>query len=496
MELPTANYGMTTRMFHDRVVSMNETEIEPDVLFSALEVLYPVYLTIEEFLWSRLIGKSFPLSSDEQKIAQLAESVTKDFIIGYSVVLKALMSSSVGWRFARSLPLTICRLIRGLSRILILRYLLRLPDPEWLWLDLHVLYILAEEKNIQNSKIKAGKDGATIYIETLYKQIIMLRLSDPWKMGHREILDIYEKLEEWTEAMDLGPGNPSSESVAIIDVDEDRPPSLKGTKLIERDPEFRVYTLKLDSIFRKISELIANSDRSKGRFDLVTAEGKLAGIESVGLLEYLRQQWSGVNPSDHDLFKDRKPRLLSIGLKATHQQLNPPTNPEEKIISDWLVTVAEDCSLRCEFDQSGQLFLGSLVSLKLVDLENARRVLGVVNRIWMERVDGAVQFDIEVLSPQVLAAGIQPIQGKKDLQIYQRVLLFFTENESERKANLVLESQKLRDGNVVQLLAQEDSVKVLLENRNNVGPGYSHFECVVLAEEKKEEIPLKGYDFL
>lgn len=497
VSLPTANYGMTTRLFRDRIVLMNETELESEVLLNVLEELYPVYLTIEEFLLSRLFGKSCPLTTDEQKIAHLAESVTKDFLIGYGIVLRDVSVSTAGWRFARALPRVICRLMRGLSRVLILRYLLRLPDPEWLWLDLHGLYLLAEQKNKQNSKVRERKEGEAITIETLYKQILMLRLSDPWGLGHREILEIYERLEDWTESAELKVGDPPSDSSAcIIDVDEDKPPSLKTDVASERDPDFRVYTLILDNLFRRLSELLNSTDHSIGRFDLVTVGGNRSGEEPATLLKYLHDRWSGVAACTHELFEDRKPRLLSIGLKATHQQLNPPTNPEEKMMSDWLVTVSENHSLRCEFDQPGQLFLGSLVSLKLVDLENARRILGVVDRIWMARIDGAVHFDIAVLSPQVLAAGIQPARGKKELQIYQRVLLFFTEKESGRKANLVLESQKLKNGNTVQLLSQEDSVKVLLENRHNVGPGYSHFECIPLAEDKKEEIPTKGYDFL
>ncbi|MGH8549859.1 MAG: hypothetical protein ACRERU_14890 [Methylococcales bacterium] len=495
--LPAANYGLTIRMFHDRILQMNSTQIESEVLFEALEELYPVYLTAEEFLLSRLVGKSCPLTSDEQKIGHLAETVTKDFINGYGIILRDVSASTAGWRFARSFPRVMCRLMRGLSRILLLRYLLRLPEPEWLWLDLHGLYLLAEQKEKQNTRVKENKDGKTVTLGTIYKQILLLRLADPWGLGHREILDTYENLENWSESLPLpiqhSDGNPGG---CILYVDEDKAPLLISTKESEIDPDLRVYSMRLDNLFRRLSELLDDSDPSIGRFDLVDADGNRALGEPAALLETLQQRWSAVEAARQNLFEDRKPRILSIGLKATHQQLNPPANPEEKIMSDWLVTVNEDQSLRCEFDQPGQIFLGSLVSLKLVDLEHARRVLGVVNRIWLNRPDGAVHFQIAVLSPQVLAAGIQPVRAKKELQIYQRVLLFFSETGSGRKANLVLESQKLKNGNTVQLLTHEDTIKVRLENRKNAAPGYWCFECVPLAEEKKYVIPVKGYDFL
>ncbi|MCI0653972.1 MAG: hypothetical protein L0Y38_00730 [Methylococcaceae bacterium] len=495
--LPAANYGLTIRMFHDRILKMNTSEIESEVLFEALEELYPIYLTAEEFLLSRLVGKSFPLTSDEQKIGQLAETVTKDFMTGYAVILRDVAATTAGWRFARSFPRVICRLMRGLSRILLIRYLLRLPEPEWLWLDLHGLYLLAEQKEKQDTRIKEDDQGKTTTIGTIYKQIALLRLADPWGLGHREILDIYESLESWSGSLKVSLKDPLRKADGLsIYMDEDQPPLLNVDKVLATEPNSRVYAIELDPLFRKLSELLAGADRSIGRFDLVDADGNRVLGEPAALLEYLQKRWSAVEPANQNLFEDRRPRILSIGLKATHQQLNPPTNPEEKIISDWLVTVDEDQSLRCEFDQSGQIYLGSLVSLKLVDTEHGRRVLGVVNRIRMNRLDGAVHFRIAVLSPQVLAAGIQPLRSKKELSIYQRVLLFFNETASGRKANLVLESQKLKDGNTVQLLSHEEPVKVRLDNRRNVAPGYWCFECVPLVEERKEAIPVKGYDFL
>jgi cyclic-di-GMP-binding protein len=491
--LPAANVGMMIRKFHDRIVEMNATEIDAVVLFEALEELYPVYLTAEEYLVARLIGKSYPLASDEQKIGQLAEAVTRDFLIGYGVIIRDMAAPGAGRRIARACPTVICRLIGGLSRILLLRYLLRLPDPQWLWLDLHGLYVLAEQNEKLDTKIKEHAEGRTVTAATLYKKITLLRLADPWALGHREILDIFQALEDWSESVALTAGNAPG---CVLYMDEDKPPVLEVGASPEKDPDSRIYRMRLEHLFGKLSELIAGADPSVGRFDLVTADCQRAVGFPAALLGYLRDRWSGGNLPKTNLFEDRSPRIMSIGLKATHQQLNPPADRKEKILHDWLVTINEDQSLRCEFNQPGQIFLGSLVSLKLADLEHARRVLGVVNRIWMNRLDGAVNFQIAELCPQVLPAGIQPVRENKDIQVYQRALLYISAKGSVRKANLVLESQKLKNGNTVQLLTHETSLKVRLENRSNVAPGYWCFECVPLAEDKKEPIPVKGYDFL
>lgn len=497
--LPTANYGMTTRLFHDHILLMNKTELDIAVVMESLDLIYPTFLNIHEFLLTKIVGKGFPLSSDAQKVGQLAEIVTKDFFTAHWIVLQCLLNArSSNWRQNKAIPIYIERLIRGLSQILIIRFLLHTPTPDWLWLDLHTLYRLAKEKNKENIKIKENSKiyGKASTIKTAYKQILLIYLADPFGMMQREILEVYGATNEWEALTDLNFAQTTEQTnCCVIYLDEDKPPVWEKGSFAAEASESRYYLFSLDALIQKLSDLKQRVEPALGRFDL--AQTSLENpLISNSLLQYLCNRWSGVAQEKHNLYEDKKPRLLSIGLKAIHQQLNPPTNPEEKILADWLVTIGEDQSMRCEFDQSGQLFIGSLVSSKRVDIENAKRLLGVVRRIWMERMDGAVHFEIHVLTTQVIAAGIQPIKAKADFQVYQRALLFFTENESQQKGNVILESQKLKNGSKVQLLMQSDSATVALDNRRGVGLGYAQFECIPIAVEKQEILPPQGYDFL
>lgn len=496
--LPTANHGMTTRMFHDQVMLLNRTQVAADDLYEALELLYPTFGVIEEFLFSRVLGRSFPLSPDEQKVGTLLEIISRDFLVGYAVILKEWAGASAGWKASRLLPRVMGRLIRGLSRILLVRFVLRIPEPEWIWLDLHSLYQLAERKGKSTVRVRENEEARPVTVECLYKQILLLQVLDPFSMTQREILNVYARFEELGQEVqfDEAAEAPGPNRRWVI-LDEDRSVVTNPDLESAENAGFRAISFDTGPLIAALQKLRDRTDGSIGRFDLVPADSDLSGGFSVAFIDYMIQRFGGGAEPAPNRFEDQKPRLLSIGLKATHQQLNPPTSPDEKIIGDWLVTVNEDGSLRCEFDQPGQLFLGSLISTRRVDLESGRRLLGVVSRIWMHRLDGAVHFQISVLSPQVMAAGIQPVRVKKDLQVYQRVLLFFESvAEGQQQPRLILESQKLRGGNMVQLITPNESVRVMLENRQNVGPGYSLFECVPLVEEKKEIIPPKGYDFL
>lgn len=499
-ELPTANYGMTTRLFHDKVLVMNKTEMDVGVMLDALDLLYPTYNVIYEFLVSRIVNKGFPLTPDDQKVGQLAETVTKDFFTSHWILLEKLLSNkSPGWRQGKAIPVYIERILSGLSQILIVRYLLHIPTPDWIWLDIHSLYRLAEEKGKEAIKIKENSKlfGSQATIALLYKQILLLCLADPYGMNQREILEIYYEISNWGSAANLLTTVPTQDKgLCVVYLDEDKPPVWEQSLDNLDDSDSRFMILELSPLVQKLSGLMQSVDPTIGRFDLIQKPVDGSLTVSHSLLEYLLDQWSGNSAEPMTLYQDKKPRLLSIGLKATHQQLNPPTNPEEKILGDWLVTINDDQSMRCEFDQAEQISIGSLVSSKRVDIENAKRIMGVVRRIWMERLDGAVHFEILVLTSQVIAAGIQPIKAKKDLQVYQRVLLFFTDSEVDKKGRVILETQKLKNGSRVQLLMQSDTVTVALNNRCNVGIGYTQFDCTPIAEEKREILPPQGYDFL
>jgi len=501
--LPTANYGMTTRLFHDKILLLNRTELDSGINMDALELLYPTYKVIYEFLLSKIVNKGFPLTSDDQKIGQLAETVTKDFFTSHWILLEMLLSNkSPGWRQGKAIPAYIERLLRGLSQILIVRYLLHIPTPDWIWLDIHALYRLAEKKGKESVKIKENSKlfGSQTTIESTYKQILLLQLADPYGMSQREILEVYEEILQWEHAASLNQSiTNDAQNMCVVYLDEDKPPVWEKSFDDTEDSDSRFLLLATDSLVQKLNGLSQSVEPSVGRFDLIqksAAENSL--VVSHSLLHYLMRRWSGVSTERMTLYEDKKPRLLSIGLKATHQQLNPPTNPDEKMLSDWLVTINDDQSMRCEFDQSGQLSIGSLVSSKRVDIENAKRIMGVVRRIWMDRLDGAVHFEISVLTPQVIAAGIQPIKVKPDFQVYQRVLLFFTDSDSEsdNKGRVILETQKLKNGSKVQLLMQSDTVTVALDGRCNIGLGYTQFDCTPIADEKQEILPPQGYDFL
>ena len=142
-ELPTANPGLATRLLHDLLIDFNTIEMTTQMRLDALELLSPSVYDIEDYLRSRLIKTGFPKEENDKKILTVLISIEKEFTIGYWMVLKELTKRDVGWFQGKNAALAIQRSIKGLSSIIISHFIMGMPIPDWVWIDLHSLYNLS-----------------------------------------------------------------------------------------------------------------------------------------------------------------------------------------------------------------------------------------------------------------------------------------------------------------------------------------------------------------
>lgn len=497
-EIPTANYGLTTRLLHERIRQLNELEAAAAFRLEALEILRPAFLMIEEYLRSRISATGFPLDENQRKIGDLLVSIGKDFTTAYWMAAREFSGGESGWFQTKSLALAIQRVVRGLGGILIGHYLMATPVPDWLWLDLHSLYRLALAKKREGTKVKddAGVHVKNCSIEDVYKQILLLSLADPNGLMQREVLELYAFCEKLTGhlAIERKPVQKAGLHCLLL-MEEDRPP-VWSVYPDDAETDSIVHLLEMEKLakyFKKHRKRFVNPEVV--RFGAIAVSNEAKALIAPELADYLERRWSGVSLGGDAYFYDRLDRMFSIGLKATHHHLNSAALPESGIATEWLVESSSDKSLSCRFDQPGQIFVGSLVSFRRADAEHDQRALGTVCRITMERPDGLVHFQVHLLTPKVYAVGAQPVNAK-DAKVYQRTLLHVEKGEAGNKTYVILESQKIKEGDTIRLLMQNDSFPIVLQNRKNIGLGYWQFECFRIAEQQTaEKIPKKGYDF-
>ena len=163
----------------------------------ALELMRPKVLIIEDYLRSRLIKAAFPKEENDLKILQVLASLEREFTIGYWIVLKELTHRKISWFQGKSLVLSLQRCIKGLSSVVVSHYIMGLPIPDWVWIDLHSLYKLSVK--LKKDTVKAPDStnyfGKASSPEESYRQIVLLSLSMPTGLMQKEILQVYGFIE-------------------------------------------------------------------------------------------------------------------------------------------------------------------------------------------------------------------------------------------------------------------------------------------------------------
>jgi len=514
-ELPAANMGLATRLMHDFIVESNTLEMPSQLRLNALEFLRPSVLMIEDYLRSRLIRTGFPKEENDHKILSVLVAIEREFAIGYWTVLKDLTRRTVGWFQGKNTALALQRCIKGLSSIVISHFIMGMPIPDWVWLDLHSLYKLSVK--IEKNTIKIANDvnqtaNKASSAEDCYLQILLLSLVDPTGLMQKEILLVDGFIETISSLVSLK-STPvyGSDLQCLVFTDEDKPPLYQSDSTPKKDPSVLYIDFsKLQKVFEHKEKLV---DVSDARFSSVQMQKNTKGKLTAELLDYLEQRWAGISLLGEPLFSDRLDRYIAIGLVAT-LDLQDVTDTRDKSDLEFLVQSESERLLSCVFTQTGVLSVGSLVSFRKTDTPEHSRLLGVVDKVIVAKQSGKIIFGMRLVTPQfisveysqldssVVAEGSKNSAGSANsaaTTAAPEVLkkgLFYGTNEQEEY--IITDTFMLKDDDVLRIHSTNDSFSATLKNRKNVGLGYWQFECVRI-KEKKKHIPAtnkKGYDFI
>ncbi len=480
MDLPTANPGLATRLFHDFISDFNALQMDVQFRLDTLELLRPHYKTIEDFLLSSLVKTGIPQGENEEKIHQLLIALEREFTIGYWIAVRELTQKSIGWFQGKPVALAIQRVIKGLSSIVISHNLSYLPAPEWVWMDLHSLHRLC----CKIKKATARVADEQCILETSspldsYKQIILLSLTDTSGLMQKEMLQVYRFTEHMTGLIKIT-RHPvdSQKKQCIILQDEDRPPDFlePGKKMAG----VAMLYLDMSKLHNAIKQKNRYIDETKVRF--ITAS---AGVDesdsdklSPELMEYLALKWSGEKMPATPFFVDRKKRLFCIGLSATYNYLCSVDKQSEydteysgEPVTDRLLSYK-----RCKLGKSGIFSIGSLVSFRRDDMPENKRSLAVICHFSQAKINGALKIGLHAVAPQIYPVTFLRLDAVNNAEP-QQALIFGRKEEGMEKSYLVVQSLMLKDYDIIRLTMNGEQFPIILRDKKNIGLGYWQFEC-------------------
>jgi len=464
-ELPIANLSLATRLLHDFMHESNKLLMTAQQRLDYLELLRPCYLAIEENLRSRLIKTGFPKSDNEHKIYTILVSIEREFSIGYWTVVKEQTRREISWFQGKDVALAIQRVIKGLTSIVVSQYIMSLPIPEWVWIDLHSLYKLGVKIKKEATKVPDQSCLVNISssIQDSYKQCILLSLADPTGLMPKEMQQVFEFTELLSATITFEQKEVSSvQRQCVIFQDEDRPAAfVNRDKLAHGEAILYVDFTKLNKVFQKKEKLKNDID---GRYSTLKLSPRADRLPAE-LLDYLDVRWQGIPLAGVPIFADRLSRYFSIGLNSAYELQSSNVKGVQDSDKEYLAETASERALICSFDAPGMLSIGSFISFRKTDQPRHNRSIGIVNKISMHKSTGKAQFEVFLLTQHAFIAHYTDIK-KSDEGVMQKALIYGVKAPGEEeKSFLIVESFMLKELSIIRLYLNENNFPIVLRNR-------------------------------
>ncbi|HFE37741.1 MAG TPA: hypothetical protein ENK06_04885, partial [Gammaproteobacteria bacterium] len=200
-ELPVVHVGETSRLIYKAIAEINRVPLPGQQRYKILVLFREPFEYVSQALQKKYINLAFPLSAKNLKIAELARELQLELAIGYKIIIEASLSKKSGRISSKVLLTSIFRAMYYLGESLLNNCLTYSPQTGQTWQEIHHLYLFAEHNNLTSKKVSddviESQSGRTI--ATLYKHIILLSLSNPYRLSQADILRVDKALLRWAE---------------------------------------------------------------------------------------------------------------------------------------------------------------------------------------------------------------------------------------------------------------------------------------------------------
>ncbi|MCO8310354.1 molecular chaperone [Pseudomonas mandelii] len=216
VNLPKANIGETARQLYQGLSELNQLLTPSDNRLQLLELLRPEVHYVCKHLERHFLHQAIVLDERSRKIANLCQALQSHLAIGYKQIVIRIAP-----RFSKDraplLTQALQRAIHCLNGALIRATELYCPVPEGLWLELHQLYRIGCQFQLQNLSVRDELASQTqkLSIEQTYVVALLLGSSRCNQLRQNQIARLAEVLEPWSQWIKLQPAKPDNGLFAI-----------------------------------------------------------------------------------------------------------------------------------------------------------------------------------------------------------------------------------------------------------------------------------------
>ena len=533
--LPKANIGETARQLYQALVELNQLQTLPDTRLQLMELLRPEVYYVCTHLERHFLNQAIVLDERPRKVANLCQALQNHLAVGYKLVI-ARLAPQTGREIAQPLSLALQRATHSLCAPLIRTCQLYCPAPEGLWLELHQLYQIALERNLQRRVVgdPLARHTKGLSVEQNYLVALMLGSARGNQMRQSSIARLAEVLEPWSALVQLQQSDAPSSLFAVAP-QQDGPP--RYSSLFQPRELQQALGIDPSPLVDAIKEylLLPPEDRANAR--LLVPEGF-----SQDLLQHLSSAWGDIAERTFQRTPGQGSLTLCIGMSALHfllsnrrpfkQMLEAPgansaavfkpgssapdvwskafdaqhaTNwgpglpfeeieynrPPSKTAHGGQRAIVEHEENHQTYTLSiinhspggyclswpkevpGQLQAGELLGIQ--DSPTQGWSIAVVR--WIRQVrGGGTQMGIELIAPHAHACGLQLVRKAEQNSQYLRALLLPEISAISRPATLIAPRLPFQEGNKVLINISGTERRAVLSRRQTSTASFSQFE--------------------
>ncbi|WP_339432307.1 molecular chaperone [Pseudomonas sp. EA_65y_Pfl2_P78] len=215
-DLPKANIGETARLLYQGLGELNLLLTPSDNRLQLLELLRPEVYFVCQHLERHFLHQAIMLEERSRKISNLCQALQGHLAIGYKQIVLRIAPKYSKDR-AALVSQTLQRAAHALKAQGVRAAQLYSSPPEHLWFELHQLYRIACQLQLQQRQVHddLASLSTELSLEQTYIAALLLGCARCNQLRQNQIARLAEVIEPWSALLKLHPGSPDEGLFAI-----------------------------------------------------------------------------------------------------------------------------------------------------------------------------------------------------------------------------------------------------------------------------------------
>ncbi len=302
--LPMANTADTATQIRQATFEIARLEVSFAERMELLESLRPTL----HYICARLDQSATATHGDA--IARLGQRLQTNLTSGYKNVILAALPHADERGVRDTISLAIHRALADLSRTLLRTLQFYVAPADRLWQELNQLYLLAERLGMEDDLWVDQENHARpeTSLAAAYLRSILVALSKPNQLRHRQLSLVFSALELWAPSVDLV--QPDGTALFCVDLASERGPGYE--RLLAEDNPIEPRCIHTEQLVWELESYLKDMDSTLPMPEQFPTE----------LVSHLADAWGVMRQRAHRRAPSTSGMKLCIGIRAAHYFLS------------------------------------------------------------------------------------------------------------------------------------------------------------------------------